>query len=290
MKDRFLTLRRAALLGGAFSLVLVAALLFSLATANNEATSSMQAISPGANGQSMHITQTATTETSEGRVVRQRDFGTWRYQLTESLDGLRIHVDFSDASIGDLQSYATANRALLPEVASLGGRAEVAITFVHTLNPDQFRAWARSKGIEATLVELRSSAPGSTGRATIGIVGTPDDPLPQDRLASHNLPIHGVYAVRGTVEAGRLAEIAADQQVFLVDVTPAWVRNDLAREGIREGIHPRVNVKSPFWQMEELGLQHFSRLPLPTLPPPVLTAVPVRLTPAPDNWIEHPHP
>jgi hypothetical protein len=63
------------------------------------------------------------------------------------------------------------------------------------------------------------------------------------------------------VAVEQLTRIAADPLVFLADVTPNVVRADLLQKGVLVA-SPYLNwvtiwPASPFWQMEDLGLEHF---------------------------------
>lgn len=82
-----------------------------------------------------------------------------------------------------------------------------------------------------------------------------------------------------TVDARRLSELTSDPNVFLVDVTPAWIRRELAAAGaISEADVAKVPVyvDLPFAYMEGLGM-----VVIPTVPVPVSTVVVPTIPPAP---------
>ncbi len=83
-----------------------------------------------------------------------------------------------------------------------------------------------------------------------------------------------MFGVECTVRVEQLLEIAADPLVFLVDVTPTWVRRDLAEAGMAGAMQVPVGVDYPYGWMERLGM-------VPTVPIPVGTITPLLLTPAP---------
>jgi hypothetical protein len=232
---------------------------------------------------------TPSTATAQGPpvspeylTVRTQDFGIWSYGATHSdTEPLHATVNYRHDSVQDLKDYAVANEALLPQVANLGGRAEVAVTFVYPVGVTWFRNWAKGNEFRVDSAQLAVSGPGSGG-TTISISGTADEPLPQDKLGSL---IGGffssdggvVFGTYGDIDASRLSKLASDPQVFVVDVTPTWVRHDLAQAGVQEQLQDRVQVALPFGWMERLGLQNFTELPMPTVPPAQTTYEPIIL-------------
>jgi hypothetical protein len=96
---------------------------------------------------------------------------------------------------------------------------------------------------------------------TVMSLPTPRSPLPTTAAPGPPFSVVGVYYLSGMVDAQRLPAIAADPLVFLADVTPNIVRRDLLRRGV---LAPAPNLDwvtiqppSPFWAMEDLGLEHF---------------------------------
>lgn len=218
----------------------------------------------------------ATTLPSDtDQAVQTHNFGIWNYSaVRNTTDGLHASVEYSHTSVKDIQAYIAANKVLLPQVIQIGGPTEVAISFVPLVKPAWFRIWANAKGLQVREAQLQVA-----GGAGMGVFGKPNDPLPQATLDSvGDAAISGVFGVYGMVDAKQLAEIAADPQVALLDVTPAWVRSDLRQAGFTEPIRQPVSVLLPFGYMEPLGLQNFTTLPVPTaLPVPMRTVVPTIL-------------
>ncbi len=228
----------------------------------------------------------ASTDNSDPVVImHQRDSGTWSYTAERGDHrGLTAGVVYKHDSVDDIKAYAAASKALLPEIARSGGRADVVVTFVFPVEPDWFRAWAKKSGLQVAQAQLQTQAPGPTGRGGMGIFGRPNDPLPQDLIdeSFFRNSIYGVFDAYGSVDASRLAEMSAEPKVFLVDVLPTWVRRDVAQAGITETMKEPPIVDSPFGYMERMGLKNFTDLPLPTIvPPPVGTITPPAIPTAP---------
>lgn len=219
--------------------------------------------------------------------VSQRDFGAWKYAATSNdIEGLHATINYDRNTKAGIKAYAAANRALLPDVIKGGGTADVAVTFVYPVPIEWFRTWAKTNGLQVTQALLRTGAPGSAG-GTVGVGGKQDDPLPQSSIDnvlggffSNN--IYGVFGLYGKVDATKLGALGSDPHVFLVDVTPTYVRRDIRASGITSAMQEVPRVELPFAQMERLGLQDFTDLPIPTqVPAPVGTIQPKVIAPAP---------
>ena len=232
------------------------------------------------------ISSTATAQgppvSPEYVTVRTQDFGVWSYSATRSdTEPLHATINYRHDSVEDLKAYAVANKALLPQVVNLGGRAEVAVTFVYPVSVVWFRDWAKGNEFLVDSTQLAVSGPGSGG-TTVSISGTANEPLPQDKLGSLMGGFFSndggvVFGTYGDIDASRLSKLAFDPQVFMVDVTPAWVRHDLAQAGVHEQLQDRAQVALPFGWMERLGLQNFTQLPIPTVPSAQSTYEPIIL-------------
>lgn len=207
-------------------------------------------------------------------LVREGDFGVWKYRAVRNdFAGLKANVTYDHATISDLQAYVAANRALIPGIAQAGGTAEIALSFHMPVAPAQFRTWAREKGLQVRQAQL---AVGSSTTLMIG--GTEYDALPQESIDSFAFSgMGGVFGVYGSVDAARLSEIASDPHVFLVDVTPAWVRRDLIQAGVPDAAQVNIQVALPFGWMEKLGMVP-TRVPIPG---PVGTIIPATAHPSP---------
>jgi hypothetical protein len=203
--------------------------------------------------------------------VQERNYGVWRYKAGRHSDfGIAVNIHYDLSSVAALRNYAAANQALATQLASGGGQAEVYVTFRTYIAPEQFRAWVRAKGVTVVRSMLRSIEPnGNLGTVGQGTHPGDTEPLPQDRLdealvrgpRDPSATLRGLYFTIITVQASRLPEIAADPLVFIADVTPNVVRNELAAAGWEGVDQATIGVfpNSPFYMMEEFGLENFAR-------------------------------
>jgi hypothetical protein len=201
----------------------------------------------------------------------ERDHGSWKYRVGQTNGNLfEAQVWYDMSSVAALKSFAAANQAIAAQIKGSDTPIDVAVTFRAPLPLDTFRPWAKSTGMKVDAVDIRTTT--ATGeRGTIGIFPHADDPLPQaaldGQLASASgkvgkLSVGGVTTVHGSIRSSSVAQLMADNQVFLVDVTAAVIRAEFASAGIVAADQlpaARLIVISPppFWQMEELGLQNF---------------------------------
>ncbi|MEP6774051.1 MAG: hypothetical protein ABJA50_00530 [Chloroflexota bacterium] len=222
---------------------------------------------------------TSSTATAQGPpvsdeyvTVRTQDFGVWSYSATRSdMDPLHASVNYKHDTVADLKAYAEANKALLPQVVKLGGIAEVTVNFALPVSEDWFSNWVRVNHFQVDSAQ---------GMGVFHVYGTADEPLTKDELANLTTNAGGVFGAYGSVDASRLAQLWTYPDTFLVDVTPAWVRYDVAQSGIKEPLRGRVQVALPFGWMERMGIHNFTDLSLPT---PQTTFEPIILSPAPDE-------
>ncbi|MEA2575242.1 MAG: hypothetical protein QOH93_2540 [Chloroflexia bacterium] len=215
-------------------------------------------------------------------VVRECDFGDWSYQVGHADDGLlHASVNLHKKTISGLNTYAIANKIMAKQLARLSGPIHVAISFRDYMTADQFRAWAKARGVQVQQAQLSTGGTGP-GRVTVGIEGTPDDPLPEGEF-NHwgGKDMRGVFGAYATVDASRLMEVASDNNVFLADVTADYIPYDAKKAGL--DVKPKdVSVWIEFPTMEELGLGNFAlpgsgtaptTTPATAMPGPVGTAV-----------------
>ncbi len=219
-------------------------------------------------------------------LVRKADFGAWSYfaqrmghDTIRPFGGNQINpgdiyatVNYKSDTADQVRSYVDANRSQLPKVEAMSGKVEVRITFRNYLQPDQFRNWVKTYNLSQpwSLMRAIDDPQKGNGYITMSITPTQDDPdpLPQFYMNFHlsGLKDHhpgavfkGVYFTRGWVDAGQLAAIVSDTNVYFVDVTPNLVRMDLAANGIDGGDKADVTVEpdTPFHTMELVGLDQF---------------------------------
>ena len=200
-------------------------------------------------------------------ILREHDFGAWKYVASRGGDaGLYAWVSYNSGSIAGIQAFADANRILANQLASGSGEVQIDLTFRDYVAPAQFRTWAASMGLQVADSGVRFIEH-SGMRGTLGLPAQGSDFLPQgpidDLLTTTDpnrgapLTLRGVFYTRGSINAQQLTAIAADPLVFLPDVTANIVHNELREIGIPNADTVRANAGSPFYQMEDFGLENF---------------------------------
>jgi hypothetical protein len=193
-------------------------------------------------------------------VVRERNFGAWSYRAVRG-ERLYARVSFDLQTVSGLRAYADANRVLANQLSQRGERIEVQVTFRAPLTPEQFRTWVARHGMNVEVAGVRF-IDGNGLRGALSISPEGDELLPQDVLDApqNNIPgtqTEGVMNVRGSVEASQLPSVAADGYVFIADCTRAAIIEDLTAAGVPDATAFEIRVRSPSWEMEDLGLENF---------------------------------
>lgn len=197
---------------------------------------------------------------STPEVLRGRDMGAWSYVVSRGSDGTGTYVAaavrYDTSSVSSLQAYAAANRVLAGQLAITEGEVEVLVTFRSYVLPDQFRAWVARKGLTVQTTGLRILD--ASGRRTgLGVSARQNDVLPESDLGWPGDPdTEGVIETRGTIPTNRLLDLATDPLVFIPDVTPAVIRQEMSGIVSDPG-EISVSVGGAFWAMEDFGLQNF---------------------------------
>lgn len=227
----------------------------------------VETVSP-TTGTQTTATQTTPTAVSTPEIV-ERDYGTWGYTAARfAPETIAVSIRYDLASVDQLSEFAAANQILARDLPSQGGQAEVYITFRNYLTPEQFRTWVRNKGLSIQRSELRTEKPsGHSGTLGQGKHEGDTEPLPQDRLdeslqrmGGQGSTIRGVYFTVASVDAASLPQVASDPLVFIANVTPNVVRNELHAAGWQTRENSLyVDPPTPFAKMEKLGLENFTR-------------------------------
>lgn len=222
--------------------------------------------------------------TAVGDENGRHDFGAWGYIYTygRAWGDLFARVYYDDHSVAGLEAYAQANRALATDLAQRGGDesfapsrglARVDLTFRTYLNPDQARDWIQAHNLLIEYVVLRIVDPQGLRLDLTVPTADVNDPVSAAAIARMLNPPDapscgpftmrggGVYFVTALADPAQLPVLAADPLVYLADVTPNAVRRDLWQRyaETRTNSFKWVQVQngSPFWAMEDLGLEHF---------------------------------
>jgi hypothetical protein len=279
MKNRHLRLGRTVVLG--ISLLVVAAILvLALLAARQLGTQTTSGASLRDIPQPVKTVMPAVNPTLQPRpqepastpprvvVVKEHDFGTWRYKVTRpdvpgATQSATMHgrITYDSSSIAALKAFAAETHRLAASLAADKRPAQVEVTFNSYLQIDQYRKWVAKTGFVPEIADVRFvDQTGQRWGGGVSPEGNEVAPAYQLDMASRglsNLSLKGVYAVRGSIPADRLAAIVSDPTVFLADVTPTIVRRELEQQ--LGGPVPSLNilVETPFWQMEDFGLQNF---------------------------------
>ncbi len=251
-------------------------------------------LSPPYHGMETFCTPTATPPTPDpqatpwptavGDESGRRDFGAWGYTYSYGRDwgDLFAAVYYDDSSVAGLEAYVQANRALADQLAQLRGDesfspsrglARVDLTFRGYVAPEQARAWVQAHTLLVEYAVLRVYDPQGLRLDFTVLTGDVNDPIPAwyiDReLNPPNVPSCGPFTMQGggvffvtaLADPAALPALAADPLVYLADVTPNAVRRDLWQQYQETRTNSfkwvRVQNGSPFWAMEDLGLEHF---------------------------------
>jgi hypothetical protein len=197
----------------------------------------------------------------------------WRYAATESdLDPLHATVSYKHGSVADLQAYREANKQMAEQLAQEGGDVRVSISLRQPSPAKELiqhycqDVWAMQRKAGGT----EGIGPPSRGPLAHSEVDQFLDPVDRPGFAGGD----GIFGIDCTVDSKRLGDLLAEPLVFLVDVTPTWVRRDLARAGVVPASQVPVMVDFAYGWMLQFGM-------VPTVPPPVGTITPKEILPAP---------
>ena len=203
-------------------------------------------------------------------IVKQGSFATWHYTVTRQIINaapeFHATIRYASSSIGDLKAYASENRQLATQLISTTTTpVEVEVTFNTYLQPDQYRQWIADTGFRPRIASVRAvDSADLNHRWGVGVSPLGTDVLPQSALdlewpGSPDLTVKGVFSVRGNIAPGKLARLLSDPVVFLPDVSYAVVRREMEGTIAPIGFNMTVDLDSPFWQMEDLGLENFKQ-------------------------------
>ena len=218
-----------------------------------------------------------------------KDYGVWSYGygVIHANDETAASVYYDTRTVEAIQAYAAANRALAADLAQTGGGVRVDVAFRAPVAPAQFLDWARAHGFYngwfgVRVLDRRARGPvavplyfrgglpdwllqGQLQPVSVWSTIYPALPTPvQPPGVEDSAPLYlvsGVYYLTGMVDVQQLPGIVTDPLVFLADVTPNVVRRDLLSKGVLvvmpDMMWVAVRPASPFWRMEDLGLEHF---------------------------------
>jgi hypothetical protein len=209
--------------------------------------------------------------------MRRKSYSHWSYLATREEDGtVTAEVDFDHRSVQGIRNFVTANQQLIADLANTRGEVTVEVTFREPLDINTYRDRVQKAGVSH--FDYIQVWPDTPNVSTMGLVASPiqmiiisdsADSLPQkalDEAMSSNrqdlgeFTIKGVVAFSGKIDPVKLPALAADPQVFLVDVSTNIVRKDLVEAGMTGATTARIrNPISIYAAMSKLGLENFSK-------------------------------
>lgn len=196
--------------------------------------------------------------------------GSWTYTVVSDGRRERAVINYDDNSAEALHAFAKVNQELVVSpIAAKGGEVVVNITFRTYMGLDYFRSWVAENKlhVKSTLLRVMNDK-GTKGILQLSSLPSEVSPLPQSRIDKFltdqgNAPYRpiGVYSTEATVDAGELVQIANDPLVFIADVTPRYVHDQLTAMSPQdsEPLEITVETHSPFLKMEEIGLKNFEK-------------------------------
>jgi len=187
-------------------------------------------------------------------------------------------ISYDTSSISSLRHYAVESQARGDALLKAGvSDFYVWVTFRRTLSADEFRALVKETGLSVQRYTMRAiGADGS--RITIGGGPVDGEVLPtqeldealtqvQAREGDQALTFSGIFEVLGTVNATGYKQLRSAPDVFMVDVTGTLVyRNANFQRSTRFSWKDfvakfQISGNSPFWYMEDFGLDNFASDP-----------------------------
>lgn len=162
-------------------------------------------------------------------------------------------------------------RLVAPLVASEGrNKVPVAITFRNYITPETLRAWTENLDLGAGWTEVRYTTEAGHKGTLHFEAGAADWYRPsQERIdeavgslrnSGKFKSLQGIYFVKTEVSVQILPYLASNPDVFVVDVMPIHVRNEIIRNGGPNLDWQAISVEpySPFSDMEDFGLENFA--------------------------------
>lgn len=187
--------------------------------------------------------------------VYQANHGTYSV-IVSPLEGnsqkYRAGVAFDERSISGINAFAQANRDLAPDVFARHSIARTMVTFSRPLSFEDFRELLSRSDITVHEFGIRNRAANGQRTTTYGQPRGAD--IAPERQYKSMVPtgevFEGFFYADLTLTADSYAMLAASQDVYLLDITDALVRDKVSgRFDIQE-----VYRSSPYWNMEDLGL------------------------------------
>jgi hypothetical protein len=199
------------------------------------------------------------------QLIKSGDFVGWHYTAVRQPDGqLMATVDYNQLSTAGLEHYAIANKDLTRQLPKTGLLA-VSVTFRYPMAIDAFQNWVSSNGMIVQAYTLRATTVAGE-KWTIGGKPYGGRLVPMDSLnrqlasirAYGEAKLDGVVGVDGTINTANVVSLQAEREVFLVDLTTAFVRQELRPLLGKDSDQVQVVRPPVYWFMEKYGLRNTS--------------------------------
>lgn len=194
-------------------------------------------------------------------IIKTGTYATWNYTATWVADGAYVmETTYDMSSVGSIKAFAAENRQLAATLMEPGESVQVKVTFRRAIAPEEYRSWAQQTGFVPSMGVLRYLDMANT-RGGAGFAPEGDDVIPEAYIRPERFQpggrLQGVFIALGTITTDRLRDLVGHKDVFLADVTPAIVRNEIAQMVGNSEFSLEPAIDSPFWFMENYGLENF---------------------------------
>lgn len=201
-------------------------------------------------------------------VVAQGKFGGWGYVSMEEADGsITTRITYQAGSLDELRKFVQENKRLAAELAKAGiSEVDTVITFNHVLPLADFEAWAATQPLSVRSYVIRLTGTDSLpvtlggGPTANGLVDREMLESILDHLADRGATdLRGVIGVEGTLRASDYDRLAADPNVFLVDVSGSFARSEVNKNAsLRNKKQDVIMPPSAFGYLEDFGLATYN--------------------------------
>lgn len=219
----------------------------------------------------LHFNSVASAAEAQKVKPVEKDFGSWSYQANESgANDVEAAIHYDKKSTQSLKAFVKTNKDLAKQLKSNNTqRLESLVTFKRALSVEEFTRLVAEQNLTVHSYILRMVTPAGL---RITITGTPDTSalVPEDKLNREKANVLQRYpgtTLQGVVDAEisfdvkQYDALQAHNEVFLVDVTKTFVRQELNQ--LFPNADPKrvyVDVEHPYWFMEDLGLRNFQQI------------------------------
>lgn len=202
--------------------------------------------------------------------------GSFRYTLQDQRNGsVYVNVNWVSDDQSSRERYRNANNQRLlrllqsnSSVATANGNVErpatltpipIQITFVRPISIENVRTLVKGAGISVSSFALVGHSSISGTKGVHVEFGDIDKLVPANinvdpsKTTGEQLVLSGVMVLQGHIQdLAKLAQLATDERIYLLDTTEVEVRTALAERhaSLFSGKEFAVSVPSPFWELD----------------------------------------